>query len=214
MLRGLKDIKQRAEEKASFDGEGAFLKLKDKESIKLRFLQELDEESPNYDERRGLITVVEEHVSPKNFRRRAVCTLEQDQRCWACEQRSIPDIGKKWRSKMRFYANVVVRGTDGADDKVKVLAQGFSKQNVGSALIAFAEEYQTVTGQDYKLTRTGAGMNDTTYGMIPLASKALSKDDAQREIIDVSQFIQYIKYEDQAEYYTSSDDSTAEKKDW
>ncbi len=143
-IKGIANIKKKAAEKAfTGDGEGVFVKLKDGESLKMRFLQELDDASPGYDERRGTILVLEEHSSPKNFKISAKCTAESEGRCWACEQTSDPNIGKKWNPKLRFYANVLVRNPDG-EDKVKILKRGFSDKDVGNDLINIVEEFETL----------------------------------------------------------------------
>lgn len=208
-VKGLAAVKAKAEQKQSFQGDGTsvFLTIKDGDSYKIRFLQEFDEGSKLYDERRGTVTVVEEHVSPKDFRKRAVCTYEEEGRCWACEQTSLPEIGKKWKARMRFYANVIVRGESG--DKVKILAQGFGDKNIGTTLVGIAEEYENLGGQDFKLSRKGAGMNDTSYTLIPLAPKKLSAEDEKLEVVDVGKFINYVSYEQQANYFAGGDTQEA-----
>lgn len=214
-IKSLSAIKAKAEEKSKFtgDGESPFLTLKDGETAAIRFLQELDEDSPLYDDRRGTVAVVEEHTSPKDFKLRAVCTYEAENRCWACEQTTIPEIGKKWKARMRFYANVIVRGDAG--DKVKILAQGFSAKNVGSMLIDMAEEYGNLGGQDFKMSRKGAGMNDTSYSLLPRPPKPLSKADGELEVIDLSKFIKYVPYESQAEFYSgNAKEEAAGKESW
>jgi hypothetical protein len=214
-IKGLSAIKAKAAEKTSFtgDGESPFLTLKDGETAVIRFLQELDDESALYDDRRGLVEVVEEHTSPKDFKLRAVCTYESENRCYACEQTTLPEIGKKWKPRMRFYANVILRAEGG--DKVKILAQGFSAKNIGSMLIDMAEEYENLGGQDFKLSRKGAGMNDTSYSLLPRPAKAMSKADQELEVIDLSKFIKYVPYEQQAEFYAgNAKEETAGKESW
>jgi len=44
-----------------------WLKLADGQSVKIRFIEELDEESANYAESRGLSLVVREHTNPKRL---------------------------------------------------------------------------------------------------------------------------------------------------
>ena len=79
-----------------------WLKLADGQSVKIRFLEELDEDSPNYTEDRGLALVVKEHTNPKDFRRRAVDTMDTEGRDWAEEMhRKDPKAG--WRGRLRFY---------------------------------------------------------------------------------------------------------------
>lgn len=203
-IQGLNKLKEKAAEKANYSdsGESPFLTLKDGDSVALRFLQELDSESSLYDDRRGLVAVVEEHTSPADFKLRAVCTFEEEGRCWACEQTSLPEVGKKWKPRMRFYANVIVRGDDG--DKVKILANGFGPKAIGATLIDMAEEYGALGAQDFKVGRKGKGMNDTQYSIIPRPPKAMSKEDQKLEVIDLSKFIKYVPYGSQAEFYAGN----------
>lgn len=214
-LKGLQSIKDKAESKkgGNFDGESPFLQLKDGDAFKIRVLQEFDDSFTGYDERKGPIVVVEEHTAPQNYKRRAVCTLEEEGHCWACQQVAAGgENAKKWKSKMRFYANVLVRVEEG-DPKVKILAQGFGDKNVGTNLIEIAVETGGLTGQDMKLSRSGAKMNDTNYTIFPLPPKALTKAEKELEMIDLSNFIKFIPYQEQADYYNSTDEG-GPKKDW
>lgn len=215
-MKTLQSIKKKMDEKATFDGVSPFLQLKDKDSYVIRFLQEMPGEGN--DERRGNIVVLDEHQAGPNFKIRAACTLEDTGRCWACEQTNLPEIGRFWKPKMRFYANVIVRTeSDGKtlldEPRVQILAQGFGDKNTGPQLVAYAEEYGTLTNADYKLTRTGAKMNDTSYQLIPKAPTKLSKVDEALEVRDISRYIKFIPYENQAEYYAGAvqEDSA---KDW
>lgn len=213
-IKGLANIKKKAEEKAfTGDGESPFVKLEDGKSIKIRFLQELDDSSPGYDERRGTITVLEEHSSPKDFKRTAVCTAESEGRCWACEQVSDPNIGKKWKPKLRFYANVIVRNPEG-DDKVKILKRGFSDKDVGNDLINIVEEFETLVASDMKLSRKGAKMNDTSYSLLPVAPKDLTKADLALELIDASKFMKNIPYDGQAAFYAGEEEEGGNASEW
>jgi hypothetical protein len=209
-------IKAKAEKAKGFqgDGESPFFSLKGGQSAKIRFLQELDDESPNYDERRGAFEVVEEHASPKDFKKTAVCTAESEGRCWACEQTSNPEIGKKWRAKLRLYANVIVRNEDG-DDKVKILKRGFSDKDIGNDVINIIEEFGSIGAQDLKVKREGNGMNDTSWSLLPLPQKPLSKEDEALELIPLDKFIKHVPYAEQAAYFSGdSDDEGGRSKDW
>jgi hypothetical protein len=204
-IKGLEKINQKIAEKATFtgDGESPFLTLKDGEKYTVRFIQELDSDVESYDERRGLIQVVEEHTSPKNYKLRAVCTFEEEGRCWACEQTTLPEIGKKWKPRMRFYANVLVRGDT---PKVKILAQGFGDKNIGKLLVDMAEMYEGLGATDFVLSRSGSGMNDTSYRLLPLPkSKALSKEEQTLEVKDLTKFIKHVPYDAQSAFYLGTE---------
>ncbi|MFM7984468.1 MAG: hypothetical protein ACKPKO_34600, partial [Candidatus Fonsibacter sp.] len=86
---------------------GRWLKLDDGESVKIRFLQELDPDSPEYNDKLGLGFIAVEHTNPKDYRRRALDTMDSEGRDWAEEMhRKDPKAG--WRARLRFYCNVVV----------------------------------------------------------------------------------------------------------
>lgn len=216
-IKGLAGIKAKAAEKAGgFDGESPFLSLKADQSVKVRFLQEFDDESPNYDERRGTILVVEEHNSPTDFKKTAECTAETEGRCWACEQVtkvSNEKVAKKWKPKMRFYANVLVRNPDGGD-KVKILKRGFSDKDIGNDLIGIAEEFDSLGAQDVKISRKGSGMNDTSYSVLHLAPKPLTKEEAALELIDPRKFVKSVSYEQMAEFFTSTEEEGGSAEEW
>lgn len=219
-IKGLQKIKEKAAEKSGFsgDGEGVFLQLKDGEKVKVRFLQELDDESPDLDERRGTVMVVEEHSSPKDFKRTAMCTADTEGRCWACEQTSNPEIGKKWRSKLRFYANVIVKtekdGKTALDTpKVKLLKRGFSDKDIGNTLVGMAEEF-SLSSVDMTLSRNGAKMNDTSYNIFPVAPKPLTKDEKAMELFDPKKFLKEIPYDQQAAFYAGEEEEGGNAGSW
>lgn len=214
-IKGLDAIKKKAAEKKGFTNDGPlFLQIKDGESTKLRFMQELEETSPNYDERRGLAQVIEEHASPKDFKRTAACTAEDEGRCWACEQTSNPEIGKKWKPRMRLYTNVLVRGKDGGEDKVMILKAGFSDKGIGDDVVNIAEEFGALGDKDVKYSRKGSGMNDTSYSLLPLAPKPLSKDEQTLELHDINKFIKRVSYDEQPAFYAGATEETSKAKDW
>jgi hypothetical protein len=213
----LKALKDKAEKAKGFagDGESPFLSLKDGDKKKIRFLQELDESSESYDERRGRFEVIEEHTSPKDFKIAAKCTAESEGRCWACEQTSNPEIGKKWKAKLRLYANVLVRGEGDQPDKVKILKQGFSDKGVGNDVINIIEEFEQLGDKDLKFGRTGSGMNDTSYTLMPLAPKPLTKAEQELELIPLDKFIKEIPYDEQPAYYLGeSGESGGKSGEW
>ena len=85
VVKGLKAINALLE-KPKYDNEGPkvkWLKLADGQSAKIRFIEELDEDSANYSQDRGLALVVKEHVNPKDYKRKAVDTMESEGRYWA-----------------------------------------------------------------------------------------------------------------------------------
>jgi len=219
MFKSLSDIRNKVDQSKQSrssrndTNEGAFLKLKDGESVKLRFAQEFDSTGPYFDERWSNITVVEEHVNPdpSKFMLRAVCSLEDEGKCWGCEQTSLPEIGYKWRPKMRMYANVVVETPEGP--KVKILASGFGDEAVASFLLEYAAEFGSTMDRSYKLSRSGVGL-DTSYKLFPVGNPG--KPDLKKlEPIDATKFVKFLPYAEQAAYLSGESKETGGKpSDW
>ena len=87
IVKGLKNINALVD-KPKYEGTGSkvrWLKLADGQSVKIRFIEELDEDSANYSDSRGLALVVKEHTNPKDYKRRALDTGQK--KCIARIQR-------------------------------------------------------------------------------------------------------------------------------
>ena len=101
-ITGLANIKSLIDKPKGADGPKArWLKLEDGQSVKIRFLNEVDADSKNYDDVRGLAIVVAEHTNPKDYRRKAVCTMEEEGRCYGSEMnRRDPKAG--WKARLQI----------------------------------------------------------------------------------------------------------------
>ena len=77
--KGLKQMQDQEDRKSV-----KWLKIPEGSSYRVRFLDDLDESL--HTEGAGVAVMVEEHVSPKDFRKKALCTREEEGHCWACEQ--------------------------------------------------------------------------------------------------------------------------------
>ena len=166
VTKGLKDINALLD-KPKYEGTGSkvrWLKLADGQSVKIRFIEELDEDSSSYSEERGLALVVKEHTNPKDYRRKAVDTMDTEGRDWAEEMhRKDPKAG--WRARLRFYCNVLV--DDGLEDPyVAIWSMGVSKQSAFNTIREFALETGSISNQTWKLKRNGQG-TETSYTLIP-----------------------------------------------
>ena len=78
IMKGLKAMEQAIDKPRASEGSGPkvrWLKVDDGQSAKVRFINELDADSPNYNEERDLAIVVSEHTNPKDYKRKAVCTM-------------------------------------------------------------------------------------------------------------------------------------------
>jgi hypothetical protein len=139
IIKGLKNI-EAAIDKPKYDNSSKvkWLKLDDGQSVQIRFLSELDADSPSYDEKRGLAIVVKEHTNPKDYKRKAVDTMESEGRDWAEEMhRKDPKAG--WSGRLRFYANVLV--DDGINPPyVSVWSMGVAKSATFNTIREYASE--------------------------------------------------------------------------
>jgi hypothetical protein len=216
VIRGLKNINALVD-KPRYDSDKPrvrWLKLSDGQAVKLRFLEELDEDSPNYSSERGLSLVVKEHVNPKDFRRRAVDTMDEEGRDWAEEMhRKDPKAG--WKGRLRFYCNVLV--DDGMEDPyVAIWAMGVSKMSVFNTIREYALETGSVSNLAWKLKRNGQG-TETNYTLIPSApdTEPFTWDGVEPYPLEMA--LNKIPYAEQEAFYMGYDSpssSTSSNIDW
>lgn len=166
IIRGLKNINALLD-KPKFEGSGTkvkWLKLADGQSVKVRFIEELDDESPSYSESRGLALVVKEHTNPKDYRRKAVDTMETEGRDWA-EEMHRKDMKAGWRGRLRFYCNVWV--DDGIEEPYAAIwSMGVSKQSAFNTIREYALDTGAISNLVWKVKRNGQG-TETSYTVIP-----------------------------------------------
>lgn len=192
-----------------------WLKLADGQSVKIRFIEELDEDSSNYSAERGLAMVVKEHVNPKDYRRRAVDTMDSEGRDWAEEMhRKDPKAG--WRGRLRFYCNVLV--DDGIEEPyVAIWSMGVSKMSVFNTIREYAIETGSISGLTWKLKRSGQG-TETSYTLIPSAPDTEPFDWANVEPFPIEMALNQIPYAEQEAFYLGFDQpgsgTTASNLDW
>lgn len=214
-IKGLKNINALVD-KPKTESSGLkvrWVKLADGQSAKIRFINELDSDSANYDEKRDLAVVVSEHTNPKDYKRKAVCTQESEGRCYGCEMaRKEPKSG--WRARLRFYTNVLV--DDGLEDPyVAVWSQGVSKQSAFNIIREYALETGSVSNLTWKLKRNGQG-TETSYTLIP------SKPDTEPftwdgiEPYNLDKVVREVPYPEQEAFYFGFDapTSTVTNMDW
>jgi len=183
-----------------------WLKLADGQAVKIRFIEELDEESSNYSPDRGLSLVVKEHTNPKDYRRKAVDTMESEGRDWAEEMhRKDPKAG--WRGRLRFYCNVLV--DDGLEDPyVAIWSMGVSKQSSFNTIREYALETGSISNLTWKLKRNGQG-TETSYTLIPSAPDSEPFDWGSVEPFNLDLALNNIAYAEQEAYYLGFDTPSA-----
>jgi hypothetical protein len=183
-----------------------WLKLADGQAVKVRFIEELDEDSPNYNADRGLSLVVKEHTNPKDYRRKAVDTMESEGRDWAEEMhRKDPKAG--WRGRLRFYCNVLI--DDGIEDPyVAIWSMGVSKQSAFNTIREYAVETGSISNVQWKLKRSGSG-TDTSYTLIPSAPDSEPYDWSKVEPYNIDLALNNVPYAEQEAYYLGFDTPSA-----
>jgi hypothetical protein len=201
VIRGLKDINAILD-KPKNESSGSkirWVKLADGQSAKVRFMEELDEDSASYSPSRGLAIVVKEHTNPKDFKRKALDTMEAEGRDWAEEMnRKDPKAG--WKARTRIYINVLV--DDGKNEPyVAILSQGTSGKTITPTLIEYAGEMGSITNLMWRIKRNGS-KTDTSYTIIPLAKDETPFDFAALELFDLEKTaVRHVPYAEQESFY-------------
>jgi hypothetical protein len=223
IVRGLKNMNKALDKPASSKSDGPkakWVKLEDGESVKVRFLQELDPDSPHYSESAGLGFIAVEHTNPKDYRRKALCTIEDQGRCWGCEQHR-KDFKAGWKGRSRLYINVLIE--DGKNDPyVGILSQGSSNKSVTPTLIEYAGEMGSISNLIWRMKRTGT-KTDTGYTIIPLQKDETQFDTTGLELFPLEETaVREVKYEEQEQFFLfgdneaeqSSDSATSSNLEW
>lgn len=221
IVKGLKGLNQVMDKPQGSGGDGTkarWVKLEDSESVKVRFLQELDPDSPTYNEKSGLGFIAVEHTNPKDYRRKALCTMEDQGKCYGCEQHR-KDYKAGWKGRTRLYINVLV--DDGKEDPyVGILSQGSSGKTVTPTLIEYAGEMGSITNLMWRIKRTGT-KTDTSYTIIPLAKDESPFDFASLELYDLeTTAVRDLPYTEQEAFFagegshSEEQSSTSSSLDW
>ena len=202
IVTGLKALNQQMEASTpSGDSQkGRWLQVKDGQSVKIRFMQEVDADSANYVEKAGLAFIAIEHTNPKDYKRKALCSIDDQGRCFGCEQHH-RDPKAGWKGKRRFYSNVLV--DDGKEDAyVAIFSQGVGPKSATEEVIAYAGETGSITNINWKLKRTGMGM-ETNYSIIPLPTAEAAPIDLDKyELFDLSKTaVRDVQYSEQESFY-------------
>lgn len=204
VIKGLKDINALLE-KPKFEGTGQkvrWVKLADGQSAKIRFVSELDTDSANYNEERGLAVVIAEHTNPKDYKRKAACTMESEGRCFGCEMaKKEPKAG--WQRRLRFYANVLIN--DGTEDPyIAVWSQGISKQSAFNTIRDYALETGAISNVEWKLKRNGQGI-ETNYTLIPTKPDTEPYTWGEMESFNLEKVVREVPYPEQENFFFGFD---------
>ena len=216
IVKGLKNINALVD-KPKFEGTGTkvrWFKIADGQAVKIRFIEELDEDSANYNEARGLALVVSEHTNPKDYKRKAVDTMESEGRDWA-EEMHRKDMKAGWRARLRFYCNVLV--DDGIEAPyVAIWNMGVSKQSAFNTIREYALETGSISNLTWKVKRNGQG-TETSYTLIPSGPDSAPFDWAAIEPYPLEKALNKVPYAEQEAFYLGFDtpsSSSSANIDW
>lgn len=214
IVKGLKNIEAMLD-KPKFENNGpriTWLKLEDNQSVSVRFVNELDGDSPSYDEKNGLAIVVSEHTNPKDYKRKAACSAESEGRCFGCEMHR-KDMKAGWRARLRFYINVLV--DDGTNDPyIAVWSMGVAKSATFDTIREYVQDSQSLSGMTWKLKRNGKG-TETTYILIPIKQDEEKFDWSKHEVPDLEAVVREVPYAEQESFYLGFDNpSVSTSVDW
>ena len=206
LLKGLAQFKQYDEEQArrreaASAPKTEYLTLKkDGESVKVRFLQELDEDSPNYSEKNdlGVIALLHQGPGPDGWKRRAQCT-EDEGECYPCEQRRAGNYEHWKRATANLYVNAVLN-PDTEDEQVVVINQTTTSRSITPTLIEYAGETGSITDRVWKITRNGEG-KDTSYTIVAFDKKDFEKGVEEYDVYDLSKVIRHVPYAEQEAFF-------------
>jgi hypothetical protein len=217
IIKGLKDINALLD-KPKYDENRAkvrWLKLADGQSVKIRFIEELDEDSSSYSPDRGLALVVKEHSNPKDYKRKALDTMDTEGRDWAEEMyRKDPKGNSGWKAKLRFYCNVLI--DDGMEAPyVAIWSMGVSKQSVFNTIREYALDTGSISNLQWKLKRNGQG-TETNYTLIPVAPDAEPFNWSGITPFPLESALNKIPYAEQESFYLGFDTPsvTSSNIDW
>lgn len=216
IVKGLKNINALVD-KPKFEGTGSkvrWFKIADGQAVKIRFIEELDEDSANYSEARGLALVVSEHTNPKDYKRKAIDTMESEGRDWA-EEMHRKDMKAGWRARLRFYCNVLI--DDGIEAPyVAIWNMGVSKQSAFNTIREYALETGSISNLTWKVKRNGQG-TETSYTLIPSTPDSAPFDWAEIEPYPLEKALNKVPYAEQEAFYLGFDtpsSSSSANIDW
>ena len=85
------------------------------------------------------------------------------------------------------------------ENEVQVLSQGLSESQITPALFEQATEFGSITDRTFKIKRSGAGFNDTSYILTALVPHDVNLDDY--EVFDLDKIVRHVPYDQQAAHY-------------
>lgn len=208
-MKAIAELKEKAEkEKASRSDRVKidFFKLDDGESRRVRFLQEIDEDSPNYNPEMDVAVIMLEHQGPgpDGWKRRGQCTIDEG-RCFPCEQRAAGNTDYR-PAKSVMYLNVLEKpGTE--EERVTVLSQAVFGNGIIQTLLEYAGDEEmggSITDREWKVSRNGQGKDSKhTATAYPSKEWETPVTDYKDKMFDLTKAVVKPAYENQEAFYNS-----------
>jgi len=200
-LKALNDTMEKVASSQTDRPKSEWVKLAPNETQEIRFLQEVDADSKFYSEKNGLVLAASEHTKPGDYRTKAVCSLDDEGRCYGCERHQA-DYKEGWKARTRLYANVLIGS--GKDAQVAILSQGFSGKSITPNLLQAAEAFGGITKTIFSIKRIGSG-TDTSYSLFPKGQDE-SFDPESYELFDLEQVaVRKVPYAEQSAFFNGGD---------
>lgn len=204
-------VEQAAEGGKEFE-KAKWFSLKGGQSATVRFLQEIDVDSKNFDPDRGPALIVSEISDPKNFQKKCVSTLDTEGKCFGTEMhkalQGTEGYNGGWKPRTRLYINVLVFPDNGDDPYVAILSQGVSGKSITPALAEYAED--SITDKVFKISRTGDDFNNTSYSLIVKSFDKEPFDSSEYNVYDLRTVaVREVPYAEQAEFFGYGEGSAA-----
>ena len=208
IYEGLDKIKkykeeQEAKKAAAEAGNINWLKIDDGEAVKIWFLQELDKGALGYHEENGLGFLATEHTNPKDFRKKCLCSIDDEDQCLGCEKHR-EDWKAGWRAKSRLYINVLVERKNG-DREVAVMSQANgSKSVIAPMVLEYAVENNTITDRWWKITRTGTKETTAYSPFVYGPSDDVDVKEYADQVQDLKRCVREVPYDEQFDFFFSA----------
>lgn len=207
-LKTLKDIEKNLPSSSGKSSGKKFFNLESGDTYKIRFRQELTEDSSNFNEKDGTGIIVPVVTSPINWKWRCASTAqmaEHNYRCWASEQ---IHSDSRWKPRPHLLINIAVE-IDGVWE-ARVLDTTFNQRHIGLILMDYAKEFGTITDRYYKYSRKGTGAQDTNYTLIPLSIEEVGSDISDLPFHQLDNIYNVLGYDDQKAFLTTGELNASE----
>lgn len=208
MLKAAKTLKEIKENENSGGGDFFDNSIKEREltramnkgdKVRLRFLQELDVDSPLYNEEYGTGMVIDEYEHP-DYYWFSVADVETDDGSpsWLARQAANSQENLRWKLKRNLYINVAVL-RDNGEAEVFYISRGAYGKGLGADIVNSADARGKLTDTIWTLAKvsTGSQAKDVEYKltMIDPTTDPLPVD--ADDLIDLTETVRVFEADEQ-----------------